>query len=293
MNKLMSGIASLAVMAWATTAFAIPYCPLPITQPDGTVYCQEQPEDPPPPPPTEPNRLAGSDGNPLPNQNRCGDNQIPVSQCPQYQDLAYYTDHCINTTEYYYAQSHSIAPLCSAIDPTSYIGFCYCGCLERSTEIYVKDPNGKSSAQRIDQLSVGGMLVHALTEDTTLSKVRYQPRDVEAVTVGGERLPLVVFHLANGTELATTELHAMLLSTGVMVAAKDALAGQQLVNQDGSTNTIMAITHAPTSDDVYNVLTNAGLSHKGHMIVANGVIVGDLMWQNTLAKDLNAVVVRQ
>ena len=29
------------------------------------------------------------------------------------------------------------------------------------------------------------------------------------------------------------------------------------------------------------------------MIVANGLIVGDLMWQNTLAKDLNSVIVRQ
>ena len=56
---------------------------------------------------------------------------------------------------------------------------------------------------------------------------------------------------------------------------------------------ILDITHERTSEDVFNVLASAGLSHKGHMIVANGVIVGDLMWQNTLAKDLNSIVVRQ
>jgi hypothetical protein len=253
--------------------------------------CQE--EEPPLPPP-ERNQLAGPDGNPIPGQNRCGDNQIPVGDCPAYQNIAYMTDRCINTTEYNYARVHSIAPLCSAINPTVYVGFCYCGCLERTTEIVIEDPeNSKTSSQRIDKLTAGSVQVHALTDDTTLSAVRFSPRAIEATTAGAEHHPMVVIHLAGGATLAATELHAILISTGQMVAAKDLRSGEALVKQDGSLSKIIRITREPTADDVFNLLTNAGLNHKGHMIVANGVIVGDLMWQNTLAKDLNSIEVRR
>lgn len=280
-----------ALMAFTMNASAA--CPLPNAVGGDPTICVPPPDDPPPPPP-EPNRLAGPDGNPIPNQNRCGDQQIPAADCPAYQNLAYFTDHCINGTEYSYSQVHSIAPLCSQISPTTYIGFCYCGCLERSTGIFVQEPkSGRNLVQRIDEITVGTVAVHALTEDATLSRVRYEPRGVEARTAGSENKPLVVLHLTDGAVLAATELHAILLSTGVMVAAKDLEVGQRMVHQDGSFSTIGSITREPTKDDVFNVLTNAGLSHKGHMIVANGLIVGDLMWQNTLVKDLNSVIVRQ
>jgi len=240
------------------------------------------------------NRIAGPDGNPIPNQNRCGDNQISVSDCPQYQNLAYSNGGgCINLTEFQYSQAHSIAPLCSPLDPHTYIGFCYCGCLERSTGIFTFDPaTGKSSSQRIDSIVVGAQ-VQALTEDATLSALQLQPRGVEATTAGGEKSPLVVLRMDDGVTLAATEQHAILLATGMMIAAKDLAVGQTLVRQDGSPTQIAEISRVPTDDDVFNVLTDAGLSHKSHMIVANGLVVGDLMWQNTLAKDLNAIIVRQ
>jgi len=278
-----------ALMALSINAQAA--CPLPNAVGGDANICEPPPDDPPPP---EPNRMMGPDGNPIPNQNRCGDNQIPVSDCPAYQNLAYFTDHCINGTEYSYSQVHSLAPLCSQINPTVYIGFCYCGCLERSTGIFIQDPkSGRNSTERIDQITVGSVSVHALTEDATLSRVRYEPRAIEARTAGAENKPLVVVHTADGAVLAATELHAILLSTGAMVAAKDLEAGQRMVRQDGSFSIIASITRESTKDDVFNVLTNAGLNHKGHMIVANGLIVGDLMWQNTLAKDLNSIIVRQ
>jgi hypothetical protein len=279
-----------ALMALTINASAA--CPLPNAVGEPSI-CVPPPDDPPPPPP-EPNRLAGPDGNPIPNQNRCGDMQIPLADCPAYQDLAFFTDHCINGTEYNYSKAHSIAPLCSQISPTTYIGFCYCGCLERSTGIFVQDPkSGRNATERIDQITVGSVAVHALTDDATLSRVRYEPRGVEARTAGSEDKPLVVLHTADGALLAATELHAILLSTGAMIAAKDLEVGQSMVRQDGSFSTIASITRESTKDDVFNVLTNAGLNHKGHMIVANGLIVGDLMWQNTLAKDLNSIIVRQ
>jgi len=96
-------------------------------------------------------------------------------------------------------------------------------------------------------------------------------RSAAATTAGSEDKPLVVLHLRGGATLAATELHAILLSTGTMVAAKDLLVGQRLVQWNGAQSTIEAITRVATSDDVFNVLTNAGMSHKGHMIVACAV----------------------
>jgi len=240
------------------------------------------------------NRIAGPDGNPIPNQNRCGDNQISVADCPQYQNLAYSNGAgCINLIEYQYSQGHSIAPLCSPLDPHTYIGFCYCGCLERSTGIFVFDPeSGKSSSRPIDRIAAGAQ-VQALTETATLSALQFTPRGVEATTVGAEKHPMVALRMADGTALAATENHAILLASGMMVAAKDLAVGQTLVRHDGSPSQIAEISRVPTDDDVYNLLTDAGLVHQGHMIAANGLIVGDLMWQNTLATDLNAIIVRQ
>src|SRR6188474_2755816 len=90
------------VMALQTQAQAQARCEIPIVGGGTTsVGCGEPPE---PPEPPEPNRLAGSDGNPAPNQTRCGDVQIPVSECPMYQNFAWNSGAgCINFTEYNYA----------------------------------------------------------------------------------------------------------------------------------------------------------------------------------------------
>jgi hypothetical protein len=66
----------------------------------------------------------------------------------------------------------------------------------------------------------------------------------------------------------------------------------QLVTQWGEFITIKSIELKKTTNRVYNVLTDAKLNHLGHMIVANGIIVGDIMWQNTLAADMWKVIIR-
>jgi hypothetical protein len=87
--------------------------------------------------------------------------------------------------------------------------------------------------------------------------------------------------------------HAVLLSSGEMVAARELDAAlHSLVTEKGEIVAISKIERRATDDDVYNVLTDAGLSHKGHLIIANGLVVGDIMWQNTLAADLHAVIIR-
>ncbi len=106
-------------------------------------------------------------------------------------------------------------------------------------------------------------------------------------------MPLVWVHLENGSSIGLTEEHAVLTAEGVMLTAKELQVGQhQMVTAEGEPVAIKDIQRVATNDPVYNLLTDAGLNHKGHMVVANGVVVGDIMWQNTLAKDLQRVVVR-
>src|SRR5688572_28435630 len=47
-----------------------------------------------------------------PNHNRCGNDVLPVAECPQYQQLAWNGGNgCINATEYNYALANAIAPI--------------------------------------------------------------------------------------------------------------------------------------------------------------------------------------
>ncbi len=230
-----------------------------------------------------------------PGHNRCGDNVLPASQCPTAQQAAWNNGQgCINQTEYNYALNNAIAPLCAQWSPTQFVGWCRCGCFEKSTQVLVR---GKADHQ-VAIAGVGALDkdifdAYTMTDDSTLYAPIWEARSITATTVGTEEKPLVWVHLENGSSIGLTEEHAVLTAEGVMLTAKELQVGQhQMVTAEGEPVAIKDIQHVATKDPVYNLLTDAGLNHKGHMVVANGVVVGDIMWQNTLAKDLQRVVVR-
>lgn len=226
--------------------------------------------------------------------NRCGNDVLPVANCPPMQEFAWNGGAgCINATEYDYARTHAIAPICSPLARTAFLGWCRCGCLEKSTAVYTFDSvTGIGFDKVVDAITTAD-LVYAMTEEGTVDEPAFSARALYATTAGSEANELVWVKLADGTTLGLTEEHAVLLSTGEMTRAIDLVVGtHELVSQYGEFVGVESITRAPTQDQVYNVLTDAGLSHKGHMIIANGIIVGDIMWQNTLATDLMKVVAR-
>jgi hypothetical protein len=229
-----------------------------------------------------------------PNHNRCGDDQIPYGDCPPYQTFAWNDGNgCINATEYNYAMGNAIAPLCAPFDRTTYVGWCRCGCFEKTTTLRaIALSSGAEEQAVVSTIGADTHEVFAMTEDSTWGAFSLEPRTLTATTVGDEELPLVWVRLANGVSLGLTTQHAVLLSSGVMVTAEALSTSDVLVAEDGQPVAITGIDRSPTTDPVYNVLTDAGLSHKGHLIVANGIVVGDIMWQNTLAADLGDVVVR-
>lgn len=165
--------------------------------------------------------------------------------------------------------------------------------MEKSTTVYTFDSVTGTGFDKVVDAITTADLVYAMTEEGTVDEPAFSARALYATTTGSEANDLVWVKLVDGTTLGLTEEHAVLLSTGEMIRAIDLGVGtHELVTQYGEFVGIQDITRAPTEDQVYNVLTDAGLSHKGHMIIANGIIVGDIMWQNTLATDLMKVVAR-
>lgn len=236
----------------------------------------------------EQNRLADE------TRNRCGDDELPVDDCPPAQDLAWNGGNgCINATEYVYAQKNAIAPLCNPVRPQVFAGWCRCGCFEKSTELYAMDSViGRAQMARVDTITTDWQVL-AMKDTGTVDVPEFAPRPITATTVGSETKPLVWVNLDNGRSLGLTEQHAVLLSTGEMIPAHALDAStHQLVSRWGEFVGIHSIERIATPDPVYNVLTDAKLDHLGHIIVANDMIVGDIMWQNTLAVDLWKVIVR-
>ena len=48
----------------------------------------------------------------------------------------------------------------------------------------------------------------------------------------------------------------------------------------------------PLGSEVHSILVKTDVK-KEHIIVADGLVVGDLLWQNSLGSELNSVLMRQ
>jgi hypothetical protein len=113
------------------------------------------------------------------------------------------------------------------------------------------------------------------------------------MTIGPEQKPLVWIRTTTGLTIGLTETHGVLRSTGFMAKAVELKPGDVLINVDGSPETIASIDRKGTGENVYNVLTNAGIKNKpGHIVFANELAVGDLYWQNILEEEFVKLAVR-
>jgi hypothetical protein len=108
-------------------------------------------------------------------------------------------------------------------------------------------------------------------------------------TVGPEENPVYKFQLATDENLTVTELHPMVVSKSGsydMVQAKDVAVGDLMVTRDGKESAVTKVeTYQldPASNLVYNVDTK-GAQLLDHVVIANGVLTGDIVWQNLLSE---------
>ncbi len=222
---------------------------------------------------------------------RCETQQIPATECASTQKWALDIG-CINQEEYNSLVKISAVPTCRG---TKLHTWCPCGCFAPETRLFGVN---KSSAEA-DWISIREILenrqdhqILTLTDDATLSDLQTIPREIRRSTSGPEKKPLVFINTSDGKALGLSEEHAILLASGEMVAAKTLKEGQELVSSLGATPTITQIERRTIPDDVLNVLTD-GDTNLSHIIFAEGLVVGDLAWQNSLQSELNAIAIRQ
>ncbi|WP_244238811.1 hypothetical protein [Corallococcus carmarthensis] len=266
------------------------YCPLsPVT---GVAQCPDDPGDPGDPPPPSGDTGPGMNLSTYQyyaanNQTRCAGG---ISQSECLTELQYaLTNQLITAAAYNWGTANGYYP---AVDRYNKIAaVCKCGCFEANTQILVEGRDGFAEWVAAKTISQSTKLV-ALDENTTLSAPGFISQSIKAKTAGAERPDLFVFTLDNGRTLKVTQNHGMLLADGRVVEAKTLGAGAEFVGLDGATVRVTSLSREPTALDVYNFEVNAD-DKAGHFVAAEGVLVGDLAWQNQLARELGSIAVRR
>jgi len=212
---------------------------------------------------------------------RCDDVQaLSPAECKTTQDDAY-ADGCITLDERNWLHSKSYSILCAAGRP---IFVCPCSCFDRDVAIMTRDIEDPlwvkaSEISAVDQ-------VVTLADDINLSDIdgsskSFMVRDIDYITSGPETPDLYVLVLSNGKELAVSEHHALMLDDGYMITAKEATTNHRLLAYTGEPVEIKNVIRRQAADGyVYNFLVK-GSSAEAHLIIAEGVIVGDTMWQGS------------
>jgi hypothetical protein len=214
---------------------------------------------------------------------------ISTAQCRGELDYAL-SKNLITQRSYDWGVANGYYPV---IDRRDRIGaICKCGCFESTTNISVFSAAGGHIEIAASEVNKSHQLV-ALSSNSSLSSLTHEDFAINAVTKGEEQLPLYVFELADGTTLKVTQHHGMLLSTGEMVTAKDVTKTDSFISANTQDKVeIVNIKREKTLEEVYNFETN-GTDDVNHIIVAEGVYVGDLVWQNQLASELGQIKLRQ
>ncbi|MFW7379953.1 MAG: Hint domain-containing protein [Oligoflexus sp.] len=212
---------------------------------------------------------------------RCDDVQaLSPAECKMTQDDAY-AEGCISLEEknWLYEKSYSI--LCAAGRP---IFICPCSCFDRDVAIMtqdVEDPLWVPAAEITTHDRVT-----TLRDGVSLATIRgdkesFTQREIDYITSGPEAIDIYVIHLENGRELAVSEHHALMLHDGYMVTAKELKEDDFLLSYTGTSVAVLDIQRRPAKDGwVYNFLVK-GSTAEAHLIIAEGVIVGDTMWQGS------------
>lgn len=169
--------------------------------------------------------------------------------------------------------------------------FCPMGCFAADAQILSLTADNKASYARAASVKTQSKLM-SMADDASLSDVILGPQAVKRTVQGPEDAPLFVFALDNGSTLRVTEHHPMVLDSGKIIEASQVDSRMSFVGLDGRSVTISSIAREKATEDVFNFET-AGASQLNHIIVAEGVLVGDLKLQNELANEQGSIEIRR
>jgi len=170
--------------------------------------------------------------------------------------------------------------------------FCPKGCFAADTQIASSvTAEGRASYVQAASLAPRSTLL-SMTDDASLSNLLLAPQSIKRIVLGAEDAELFVFALANGRTLRVTQHHPMVLDNGKIVEASQINPRMSFVGLDGQSVAVTSITREKPTADVFNFETG-GDTQLSHIIVAEGVLVGDLKIQNELADEEGSIGLRR
>jgi len=176
-------------------------------------------------------------------------------------------------------------------DAGAILGFCPAGCFSGETQILTAmADDGVPGYTQVSRVLPDGTVL-AASDSSGVDAMALVSRTVGRIVSGPEAPPLVVLALSTGATLRVTSHHPMVLNTGAVVEAAGIVRGAKFIGVDGRTVAVVAVANEPATTDVFNFETT-GTSQLSHVVVAEGVLVGDLKLQNELAAEQHSIELR-
>jgi len=177
--------------------------------------------------------------------------------------------------------------------PLAILDFCPRGCFAADTQILSEVKSAGGGASYVPASSVApNSPVMTMADDASIGGVSLAQHSVKRIVLGPEDLDLFVFALSNGRALRVTQHHPMVLDDGSIIEARKVSPGMSFVGVDGAMVSVAAITREAPTADVFNFDTGSS-TLLGHIIVAEGVLVGDLKIQNDLESEQASIDLRR
>jgi len=225
-----------------------------------------------------------------PIEQRCA-SPIDPTQCDRLNSTAF-GGGLLTLDGYNYLQSIGFCSILSFFPPTVILDFCPRGCFAADTQL-LSSIGSDGEADYVKAASVvPNSPLMSMADEASLGEVLLAPQSVKRIVVGPEDPQLFVFTLANGHTLRVTQHHPMVLDDGTIIEARKVTKKMSFVGLDGQSVAVTKITRAKPAADVFSFET-AGTTQLSHIIVAEGVLVGDLKIQNELESEEASIGLRR
>lgn len=168
---------------------------------------------------------------------------------------------------------------------------CKCGCFDASVKILV-NIGSEFSERNASEIREKDFVV-SLEGSTQLSELSAKSVPVDIVVKGKESRNLIAFKMENSRTLTVTENHRIVVENGTVKAAKDIIQSDKFIEYpSGKTVSIKEISQVTASGEVYNFELKS-IEKTGHIVVAEGLLVGDLAWQNQYSAESSSILLRK
>jgi hypothetical protein len=221
---------------------------------------------------------------------RCA-NTIDTNLCHELNEEAH-GEGVINDEAFNWLQSTGKCAI-AYVDGMGYHleGVCRPGCFAEDTEILTSIEAGLAPGTPAGRVTSATQLM-SLADKASPQRVNLIPRTIDVPTHGPEEPDLFVFTLSNGKRLRVTNAHPMVLTDGSVIRANRVQPHAMFAGSDGRPVAVLAITRESAKGDVFGFETKSD-TRMGHIIVAEGVLVGDLRIQDELQAELTSLEARR